>query len=103
MMLGDSHFRRLVGDEFPRWKAIRRFRRYNGQALRRCLAETFRLARGSFSDAPQKKATGGLNNCLISGIEQDVRPEVVRWEEEAADRVEQAIWMDDMATDDEFA
>ena len=40
----NAAFREVCGLEFPRWQAIRRFRRLNRAVIHECLAETLRQA-----------------------------------------------------------
>jgi len=100
MMREDAHFRKLCRNEFPNWRLLQRFRRHNNAAIRRCLAETFRLA-WSFNPP---SATDNLRILLNSGpergIEEGVSVDGRRSEQEAADRVERAMWIDQMAMDD---
>src|SRR5881296_3307471 len=43
MMRVDVNFRQLCGNEFPEWKVLRRFRRYNLDAVRACLEKTLKI------------------------------------------------------------
>jgi hypothetical protein len=99
MMRIDVNFRELCGNEFPRWKVLRRFRRCNTDAVRSCLAQTLKIILKS-----------DRNHNVCSGV---VRSEWMRLEErqgdscdellidaEVNDRLERAIWIDSMAMDD---
>jgi hypothetical protein len=100
MMREDGHFRNLCRNEFPNWHTIRRFRRYNNEAIRHCLAETFRLAGSLNSPSATENLKISLNSNPTTGIEEGVSVDGCRSEQEAADRVERAMWIDQMAMDD---
>ena len=100
MMREDAHFVKLCRNEFPNWRTLQRFRRYNNEAIRQCLAETFRLA-WSFNPPPAPENFKKLlNSNLKTGIEEGVTVDGRRSEQEAVYRVERAMWNDQMAMDD---
>ena len=101
MMREDAHFRNLCRNEFPNWHAIRRFRRYNHEAVRQCLAETFRQARSLNTPSATENLKMRLNSGPKTGIEEGVSVDGWWSEQEAADRVERAMWIDQMAMDDD--
>jgi transposase len=74
-MCEDAQFRRLCQNEFPRWPALRRFRRYNREALQRCLEQTLSTSAMPAADSAQIA-------------------------EEAAARIQIASWIDSEAADD---
>lgn len=100
MMREDAHFVRLCRNEFPNWRTLQRFRRYNHEAIRQCLAETFRLAWSLNPPPATENLKKLLNTNLKTGIEEGVSVDGRRSEQEALDRVERAMSIDQMAMDD---
>jgi hypothetical protein len=99
MMRADRNFRRLCAGEFPRWQLLRRFRRANADAIRDCLAETFKII--SKSDRNQNVYFGVIRSEWM----QMVNRQGESWDDvqiaaEVNERLERAVWMDSMAMDD---
>lgn len=105
MMSDDAEFIKLCRNEYPTWKMIIRFRRYNRAALEQCLSATFRAAWGYPS---QPDASGTANRIALnkSGC-RNIRLEDERGVDsdwfggEARNRIEKAMWIDQMAMDDD--
>jgi hypothetical protein len=122
LMRRDAAFRAACGGEFPDWRAIRRFRRLNREAIRRSLVETFRgLAKGCMPGGggePRDGDRGGPNgfqptracrNCVCraqlaaSGASApEARGDFTEQAlaDEAQRRIETATWLDQMTLDE---
>jgi transposase len=86
----DSLLRFLCADELPDWHTLRRFRRHNRDVLQQCLEETLASAaqEQGFRTEQGRGVSSGLLNERAFG-----HPAA----EEAATRIEQAVWCDSVA------
>ena len=105
MISEDTEFLKLCRNEYPSWKMIRRFRKHNFPAIEQCLSETFRAAWGfpAQSDAPGKPLGTALNKTGLPNIRLPDEPSADSdwFRGEARDRIEKAMWIDQMAMDDD--
>lgn len=90
MMYADAEFRALCGMNYPDWRQLKRFRRRNHEPLRRTLKETFRGA---------WRLTGrpGVPGETEAKRNADALPEWLA--AEAQSRLEQAMFIDQMAVE----
>jgi hypothetical protein len=77
----DPPLRLLCRDDFPDWRQLRRFRRVNHDAVRKCLAQV--LAGHSEAGATREAQVGDAD-----------------WFAEAEQRLTSAIWLDNMLADE---
>ena len=77
----DAQFRALCHDDFPDWRQLRRFRRLNHEAVRKCLMHV--LAAQSHTESRDEHATMDSQH----------------WFAEADRRLTAAIWIDDLLAD----
>ena len=77
----DPQLRLLCDDDFPDWRQLRRFRRLNHDAVRKCLAQVL-------SGQSEPGATREAQACDTD------------WLVEAERRLTSAIWLDSMLADD---
>jgi hypothetical protein len=96
VMREDATFRFLCGNEFPGWKAIRRFRSYNRDAIQRCLEETLRGAT-QLPNRREAAAPPGQKSTHPDRQEGWIQEQFAL---EAEERIERAMWIDSMALDD---
>lgn len=91
-MLKDAEFRASVGNEVPDAHAIRRFRRYNREAILKTLGKFFRWRRAQAIVAAEKE----------TGIPAPAASENTQFfvKTEASDTVQKATWVDNMSKDD---
>jgi len=97
LMREDAMFRFLCGNEFPGWRVIQRFRRYNRSAIQRCLEEVLRGAsqiklskRNGASDSQSREHAAGDCDRQSAWIQE-------QFAEEAEGRIERAMWIDSLA------
>ena len=96
LMRKDATFRFLCGNEFPGWRVIQRFRRYNRATIQRCLEDVLRGANETkqHGSDPQSR-TQSLGDCdRREGWSQK------QFCDEAEKRIERAMWMDSVALED---
>ena len=100
LMREDHAFRSLCGQEYPDWRTIRRFRRHNREAIYRSLAATFREAwslqargREQTPAAPNPSATWTATSRIPAPSQEQIY-------DEAEERIERAMFIDSMATED---
>jgi hypothetical protein len=99
MMRADRNFRHLCAGEFPRWQLLRRFRRANADAIRGCLEQTFKII--SKADRNPDVYSGVIRSEWIQmGNRQGESWDDVQTAAEAGERLERAVWIDNMAMDD---
>lgn len=77
----DPQLRLLCDDDFPDWRQLRRFRRLNHDAVRKCLAQVL-------SGPSEAAAARGAQACDAD------------WFAEAERRLTSAIWLDSMLVED---
>lgn len=77
----DPQLRLLCDDDFPDWRQLRRFRRLNHDAVRKCLADVL-------SGQSEALATREAHACDAD------------WFAEAERRLDAAIWLDGMLADE---
>jgi transposase len=119
LMRRDPEFRGLCRNEFPNSHLIRRFRRYNREAIHQSLVETFRQARQGNSDRDgacdgKLDTCGGWSSgadrhdCIrfapaagrgAGGASTDWPRNDQRLADEADHRIEKAMWIDLMTAD----
>jgi hypothetical protein len=98
-MMRDGFFRLLCGGEFPDWHTIRRFRRFNRDAIARYLAETLRCARRlRFPDPPEPCAAADRRTLGPTRCRTDTNGEPL--ERLVNERIERALFMDSLALND---
>jgi hypothetical protein len=96
-MVHDPELRKALGNEVPDASAIRRFRRLNREAIVKTLEVFFRWARrrpapeGTAQGAPQAPAR---NRDFSEST-------VIMTHKAAADRLDKAMWVDNMAKEEE--
>jgi hypothetical protein len=90
-MMKDPEFRAAVGNEVPGARAIRSFRRFNRQAILHTLARFFRWRRAQ--SASVAGTTAGESRPVQENTQFFVKTE-------AADTLDKAAWVDNMAKDD---
>lgn len=78
----DAQFRSLCHDDFPDWRQLRRFRRLNHDAVRKCLVHV--LAARSCTEIREEHADADSRH----------------WLAEADRRLTAAIWIDDLLADE---
>ena len=91
-MLKDPELRASIGNEVPDAHAIRRFRRYNREAILTTLGKFFRWRRAQAIVAAEKE-TGVAAPAASENTQFFVKTE-------AKDTVEKAAWVDNMSKDD---
>jgi hypothetical protein len=122
LMRRDATFRAQCGNEFPDWRAIRRFRRENREAIHRSLVETFRrlirvCSLGGDGEPRDGRFAGPVGpnrrpTCRDVGSRTEPNGPCANWpagnaeideqalSDEARRRIEIAMWMDQMAIED---
>jgi hypothetical protein len=99
MMREDASLRALCGSEIPNWKELKRFRRQNHAMLQRALEETFRSA-WSLSCRAQQAGSASRAGPPVEAVHRLPVPAMADWTAaEAAARIEQAMFIDLMATE----
>jgi hypothetical protein len=96
LMREDATFRFVCGNEFPGWRVIQRFRRYNRAAIQRCLEEVLRVA----SELKQPASDPQSRQQIVSECDRQQAWIQKQFSDEAEERIERAMWMDSMALGD---
>jgi hypothetical protein len=99
-MREDATFRRMCGDEFPDWRKVRHFRRQNRAVIHHCLVETFRRILGQRASDPTAVPSVPLPERSRCGAMPADGLSDQQLSDEANERIERAMIMDTMASDD---
>src|SRR5262245_2305896 len=100
VMYRDAIVRYFCGHEIPDWKSLRRFRRYNREAIHKCLEDVCAFA-AQRQHPHSPRAARGMN--CSPEVSSQARFQAVDRAEMAAEaerRLEQAMWIDSMALED---
>ena len=103
MMYADASFRAMFGMEYPDWRQLRSFRRWNSDILRRTLEETFkgiwRLQGPDAADADRADNRNGEDLRRQAGVSLPKTFDLESLSDEVQSRLERAMFIDHMAMD----
>lgn len=100
LMREDATFRFLCGNEFPGWRVIQRFRRDNRGTIQRCLEEVLRGASQVKLPEHTKPSDPQSREQIPGGCDRHEAWIQEQFSNEAEERIERAMWIDNLALED---